>query len=78
MILVPAGKPVDNVIGDVLLLLSENDILIDTGNSFFEDTERCGKKLAGKNILSRLMNLGRSTWSKIWSKHYTGRSERSL
>jgi 6-phosphogluconate dehydrogenase len=50
MMLVPAGKPVDSVIGDVLPFLSENDILIDAGNSFFKDTDRRAEKLAEKNI----------------------------
>jgi 6-phosphogluconate dehydrogenase len=50
MILVPAGKPVDSVIGSVLPFLSENDILIDAGNSFFEDTDKRAAKLAEEKI----------------------------
>ena len=38
MMLVPAGKPVDDVIAQLLPLLSEGDILIDGGNSYYKDT----------------------------------------
>lgn len=38
MMLVPAGKPVDNVIESLLPLLDKGDIVIDGGNSYFKDT----------------------------------------
>jgi 6-phosphogluconate dehydrogenase len=38
MMLVPAGPPVDSVIGDLLPLLEEGDLIIDAGNSYFKDT----------------------------------------
>ena len=50
MMLVPAGEPVDSVIGDVSPLLSENDILIDAGNSHFKDTDQRAERLSQKNI----------------------------
>lgn len=50
MLLVPAGKPVDSVIGSLLEHLEEGDIVVDGGNSFFEDTNRRVKELAEKNI----------------------------
>ena len=40
MLLVPAGGAVDAVINTLLPELSEGDIIIDGGNSFFEDTDR--------------------------------------
>jgi 6-phosphogluconate dehydrogenase len=40
MMLVPAGKPVDDVIDKILPLLEPEDILIDGGNSYFKDTLR--------------------------------------
>ena len=40
MLLVPAGKPVDAVIDTLAPLMDSGDIIIDGGNSFFEDTER--------------------------------------
>jgi 6-phosphogluconate dehydrogenase len=38
MMLVPAGKPVDDVINSLLPLLSKGDIIIDGGNSHYIDT----------------------------------------
>jgi 6-phosphogluconate dehydrogenase len=38
MMLVPAGKPVDNVIENLLPYLEKDDILIDGGNSYYKDT----------------------------------------
>jgi 6-phosphogluconate dehydrogenase len=40
MMLVPAGKPVDDVINDLLPLLEKGDIVIDGGNSHYIDTLR--------------------------------------
>src|SRR6266536_1113494 len=38
MMLIPAGKPVDDVITNLLPLLEKDDIIIDAGNSHFTDT----------------------------------------
>jgi 6-phosphogluconate dehydrogenase len=38
MMLVPAGKPVDDVIAALLPMLEDGDIVIDGGNSFYKDT----------------------------------------
>jgi 6-phosphogluconate dehydrogenase len=40
IMLVPAGKIVDDVIADLVRLLDKGDIIIDGGNSHFSDTER--------------------------------------
>jgi 6-phosphogluconate dehydrogenase len=40
MMLVPAGKPVDDVIQDLLPLLEKGDVVIDGGNSHYTDTLR--------------------------------------
>jgi 6-phosphogluconate dehydrogenase len=50
MMLVPAGKPVDDVITNLTPLLSAGDIVIDGGNSHYTDTLRRVKWLAEKNI----------------------------
>ncbi len=50
MMLVPAGGPVDSVIEDLLPLLDEGDLLIDGGNSFYEDTNRREAYLKEKGI----------------------------
>lgn len=51
LIMVPAGKVVDAVIGDLRGRLSEGDVLIDGGNSFFPDTERRLKELDPTGVL---------------------------
>ena len=40
MLMVKAGAPVDEVIQQVLPVLEKGDLIIDGGNSFFQDTER--------------------------------------
>ncbi|EKD20697.1 6-phosphogluconate dehydrogenase [Drepanopeziza brunnea f. sp. 'multigermtubi' MB_m1] len=50
MLLVMAGKPVDDFIETLLPLLEKGDIIIDGGNSHFPDTNRRTKYLAGKGI----------------------------
>ncbi len=47
MMLVPAGKPVDSVIGDLKPLLQKGDIIIDGGNSHYTDTLRRINELKG-------------------------------
>ena len=50
LMMVPAGAPVDAVIADVRPLLEKGDVLIDGGNSFFQDTIRRGKELEATGI----------------------------
>ena len=50
MMLVPAGPPVDSVIGEVLPHLEKGDLIIDAGNSYFKDTDLRARNLAGKGI----------------------------
>lgn len=50
MMLVPAGKPVDDVIAELLPLLDKGDILIDGGNSHFTDTNRRVHELENKGF----------------------------
>ncbi len=52
-IMVPAGKPVDEVIfgdGNLVGYLGKGDTIIDGGNSFYKDTVRRYKKLNGLGI----------------------------
>jgi 6-phosphogluconate dehydrogenase len=51
MLMVKAGKPVDEFIEQILPHLEPGDIIIDGGNSLFEDTDRRTKYLEGKGIL---------------------------
>jgi len=56
MMLVPAGKPVDDVINELLPLIDVDDIVIDAGNSHYTDTLRRIAYLQAKGI--RFMGVG--------------------
>lgn len=56
MLMIKAGKPVDLVIESLMPFLEEDDIIIDGGNSHFEDTNRRIKKLKEKGI--RYLGVG--------------------
>jgi len=56
MMLVPAGDPVDNVIENLLPLLTKGDIVIDGGNSFYKDTLRRVNYLLTKGV--HFMGMG--------------------
>ena len=51
MLMVKAGKPVDEFIDHHLPLLEPGDIIIDGGNSLFEDTNRRAKYVESKGLL---------------------------
>jgi 6-phosphogluconate dehydrogenase len=51
MLMVKAGKPVDEFIEHLLPLLEPGDIIIDGGNSLFEDTMRRAKYVESKGLL---------------------------
>ncbi len=62
MMLVPAGKIVDKVIEGLLPLIDEGDIIIDGGNSHYDDTNRRYEFLKTKNI--RFLGTGVSGGAK--------------
>ena len=51
MMLVKAGKPVDDFIEQLIPHLSAGDIIIDGGNSLFDDTNRRVKYCESKGLL---------------------------
>lgn len=51
MLMVKAGKPVDELIEQLIPLLEPGDIIIDGGNSLFEDTIRRTKYVESKGLL---------------------------
>lgn len=51
MILIKAGKPVDDMIDKLIPYLEKGDIIIDGGNSHFPDTIRRTKYVEGKGLL---------------------------
>lgn len=50
MLMVPAGKAVDAAIASISGALESGDLLIDGGNTFFQDTERRSRELEAKGI----------------------------
>jgi 6-phosphogluconate dehydrogenase len=56
LIMVQAGKPVDDVIGELLPYLEADDIVIDGGNSLFTDTDRRFTSLKEKKV--RFIGMG--------------------
>ncbi len=56
ILMVPAGVPVDAVLDSLSPLLSQGDIVIDAGNSYFKDTERRIADLAEKKF--HFMGIG--------------------
>jgi 6-phosphogluconate dehydrogenase len=58
MMLVPAGNPVDAVIEALEPHLRAGDLIIDSGNSHFTDTDRRGTRLAEKGL--DFMGMGMS------------------
>jgi 6-phosphogluconate dehydrogenase len=51
MLMIPAGKPVDETIETLMAFLDEGDIIIDGGNSHFSDTSRRARMLESKGLL---------------------------
>ena len=56
ILLVPAGAPVDSVIKEMSVLLQKDDLIIDSGNSYFKDTNLRTTGLKEKGIL--FMGMG--------------------
>ncbi|HEY3884441.1 MAG TPA: NADP-dependent phosphogluconate dehydrogenase, partial [Vicinamibacterales bacterium] len=50
MMMIPAGAPVDQMIQQFIPLLESGDILVDGGNSYFEDTRRREASLRERQI----------------------------
>ncbi|UII80305.1 phosphogluconate dehydrogenase (NAD(+)-dependent, decarboxylating) [Flagellimonas sp. CMM7] len=49
-LMVPAGKPVDQNLDELLEMLNKNDIVIDGGNSYWKDTQARGEKAAKEGV----------------------------
>lgn len=61
-IMVPAGDPVDQTIAQLAPTMQPGDIIIDGGNSYFKDSQRRARDLAGRGI--RYLDVGTS--GGIW------------
>ncbi len=51
MLMVKAGEPVDDMIGQLMPYVDKGDVLIDGGNSFFQDTIRRCREVESKGLL---------------------------
>jgi 6-phosphogluconate dehydrogenase len=49
-LMLPDGDPTENMIKDVMSMLSKGDLIVDGGNSNYHDTQRRGSMLAEKGI----------------------------
>ena len=66
LMMIPAGDPVDTAILAIKPHLQSGDILIDGGNSYFEDTERRAKKLASEGLLYVGMGVSGGESGALW------------
>jgi hypothetical protein len=66
LLLVPAGRPVDLVCDTLLPLLSPGDVVVDHGNSHFEDTER--RQARARNRHGNAEEALRHTDSHPWTR----------
>jgi 6-phosphogluconate dehydrogenase len=56
LLLIPAGRPVDDALDALAPLLSSGDVVLDGGNSHYLDTRRRGEALAARGI--RFLGMG--------------------
>ena len=61
-VMVPAGDPTEAVISELRALLSEGDIVIDGGNSYYRDSIRRARELSLRGV--RFLDIGTS--GGIW------------
>lgn len=66
LLMLPAGKTVDQAIEDVLPYLEPGDILIDGGNSYFPDSDRRSVYLAEKGIHFIGMGVSGGEEGALW------------
>jgi 6-phosphogluconate dehydrogenase len=66
LLMVKAGTAVDAVIEELAPYLEEGDILIDGGNSFFQDTERRSRDLAGRGFNFVGMGVSGGEEGALW------------
>lgn len=55
-LMVPAGKPVEDVLRQLSGILQPGDVVMDGGNSFYKETIEHGKKLTAKGL--RFIDVG--------------------
>jgi 6-phosphogluconate dehydrogenase len=66
ILMVQAGRPVDEQIAKLRPLLESGDIVVDAGNSLFQDTERRHKELEGTGINFVGMGVSGGEEGALW------------
>ncbi len=66
LLMLPAGKTVDQAIEDILPYLEAGDILMDGGNSYFMDSDRRSQYLADKGIHFIGMGVSGGEEGALW------------
>ena len=66
MLQINAGAPVDAIIRDLVRLMDKDDLIIDAGNSHFQDTERRIKEVAEKHIHFLGMGVSGGGAGALW------------
>ena len=66
LLMVPAGRAVDSVVAQLRPLMEPGDILIDGGNSFFEDTERRCQALESAGLKFVGMGVSGGEEGALW------------
>jgi 6-phosphogluconate dehydrogenase len=66
ILMVQAGKAVDEQIANLRPLLDDGDILVDAGNSLFQDTERRSKELDGSGLNYVGMGVSGGEEGALW------------
>jgi 6-phosphogluconate dehydrogenase len=66
ILMVQAGKAVDEQIAKLKPLLEDGDILVDAGNSLFQDTERRSKELEGSGLNYVGMGVSGGEEGALW------------
>jgi len=66
IMMVQAGKAVDEQIAKLKPLLEDGDILVDAGNSLFQDTERRSKELEGSTLNYVGMGVSGGEEGALW------------
>ena len=76
-LMVPSGSPVDQNLDGLLPLLSEGDIIIDGGNSFWRDSVARGERAAEKGIFYIDCGVSGGVWGlkNGYSLMYGGKKE---
>ena len=63
--MVPAGVP-GRTVAELAERLEPGDVVIDGGNSYYRDDERCAQTLAAKGI--HYLDVGTSGGSSAWTE----------